>query len=198
VGVREVAPPDASSRGLTPEFRRFLAGVGLFGVGDFAPTLLILAATTLLAPRLGVVGAGATAGVLYVIRNIVYAAGSYPIGAASDRFGRPLLLLAAGYLVGAGVAVGTVMAFALGVSEPIYLGLLFVGSGILAAVQDTLEAVATASLAGAARRATAFGVLGTVNGLGDLVASAGVGLVWTLASPVLAFARRRRPCSQGR
>jgi len=31
-------------------------------------------------------------------------------------------------------------------------------------------------------------LLGTVNGVGDLVASAGVGLLWTVAAPAAAFA----------
>jgi MFS family permease len=168
-------------------FRRYLVGVGLFGVGDFAPSLLILAATVLLTPSLGIVGAGATAGLLYVLRNGVYAAASFPAGALSDHFRRPVLLLAIGYLLGAAVAAGTALAFAAGWDHPLYLAGLFVGSGLLAALQDTLEAVSTAELAGASGRATAFGVLGTVNGLGDLVASAGVGLLWTVVSPLAAF-----------
>lgn len=175
--------------GLLPgPFRRYLVGVGLFGMGDFAPSLLILAATVLLTPSIGIVGAGATAGLLYVLRNGVYAAASFPVGALSDRFQRPVLLLAIGYLLGAAVAAGIALAFAAGWDYPLYLASLFVGSGLLAAIQDTLEAVSTAELTGASTRATAFGVLGSVNGVGDLVASAGVGLLWTVASPFVAFA----------
>lgn len=168
-------------------FRRYLVGVGLFGIGDFAPSLLILAATVLLTPSQGIVAAGAAAGLLYVLRNAVYAIGSYPIGALSDRTGRPVLLLAAGYLLGAAVAAGTALAFLAAIDQPAFLALLFIGSGVLAALQDTLEAVSTAELAGDAARATSFGLLGTVNGIGDLVASAGVGLLWTVVSPMAAF-----------
>jgi len=177
-----------SALGTLPgEFRAFLVGVGLFGAGDFAPTMLILAATTLMTPSLGIVAAGSVAGLLYLVRNAVYALASYPVGAASDRSGRPIGLLAAGYLLGAAVALGTCLAFVVGTDDPLLLATLFVGSGILAAVQDTLEAVATARLAEARSRSTAFGALGAVNGLGDLIASAGVGLLWTVATPVLAF-----------
>ena len=172
---------------LPRQFRRYLVGVGLFGIGDFAPSLLILAATVLLTPSQGIVAAGAIAGLLYVLRNAVYAIASFPAGALSDHTGRPVLLLAFGYLLGAGVAAGTAVAFAAGLDQPLYLALLFVGSGVLAALEDTLEAVSTAELAGDAARATSFGVLGTVNGVGDLVASAGVGLLWTIASPSAAF-----------
>jgi MFS family permease len=168
-------------------FRRFLVGVGLFGLGDFAPTLLILATTVLLTPSLGLVAAGALAALLYVLRNVVYAIASFPFGAASDRLGQPIRLLAGGYLVGAVVAGGTALAFALQISNPLYYALIFALSGVLAAAQDTLEGVATAELGGSAARATAFGVLASVNGVGDLVASAGVGLVWSLATPTIAF-----------
>jgi mannose/fructose/N-acetylgalactosamine-specific phosphotransferase system component IID len=37
-------------------------------------------------------------------------------------------------------------------------------------------------------RGTAYGVMGTVNGVGDLVASVMVGTLWTAISPVVAFA----------
>jgi len=178
----------SAMRTFSRPFRRFLAGVGLFGLGDFAPSLLILAATTLLSPSLGIVGAGALAAGLYVLRNAVNALGSFPVGALSDRTGRSVRLLAGGYVTGAVVAAGTALAFALSIDAPAYFALLFVLSGVLAAVQDTLEGVVTADLGGATARATAFGVLGTVNGIGDLVASAGVGLVWTIASPFAAFA----------
>ena len=168
-------------------FRTFLTGVGLFGLGDFAPTLLILAATTVLTPRFGFVEAGAIAGALYVLRNAVYALGSFPIGALSDRTHRPIPLLAGGYLVGALVAAGVLLAFALNLDEPAYFALLFIGSGLLAATEDTLEGVATAELGGDGSRATAFGLLASVNGVGDLVASAGLGILWTLTSAQLAF-----------
>lgn len=186
-GSRSTGTFRAAVVGLPARFRRYLVAVGLFGIGDFAPSLLILAATTLLAPSLGIVAAGATAGLLYVLRNAVYALGAYPVGALSDRTGRPVLLLAVGYALGAAVAAGTALAFAAAIDDPAYLALLFVGSGLLAAVEDTLEAVSTAELAGDTARATAFGLLGTVNGVGDLVASAGVGLVWTVLSPFAAF-----------
>lgn len=175
-------------RGFSDTFRRFLLSVGVFGTGDFAPSLLILAATTLLTPSLGVVEAGAIGALLYVARNAVYALGSFPVGALSDRGGRSLHLLAGGYATGAVVAAGTALAFALAIDSPIYFAVLFLLSGVLAAIQDTLEGVVTADLGGSATRATAFGALGAVNGVGDLVASLGVGLIWTVVSPVLAFA----------
>jgi MFS family permease len=186
-GSAETSSLFRTMRTLPSRFRRYLLGVGVHGIGDFAPTLLILAATVLLAPSEGIVAAGATAGLLYVLRNALYALGSYPVGALSDRLGRPVLLLAFGYLLGAAVAAGAGMAFLLGIDEPLYFAILFIASGLFAAIQDTLEAVSTGELAGSAAQATSFGLLGTVNGVGDLVASAGVGILWTLVSPIAAF-----------
>jgi MFS family permease len=174
-------------RSASPAFRRFLAAVGLFGAGDFAPTLLILAATVLLTPSLGPVGAGSAAGACYLLRNAVYAGASFPIGALSDRLGRPLTMLAGGYLIGALVAVGTAAAFAFGLGQPLLFLALFAGSGLVMALQDTLEAVATAELAPPALRATSYGILGTVNGAGDLIASVGLGALWTWVSPAAGF-----------
>ncbi len=192
--VHDPAPGARTSRGfvgtlraLPGAFRRFLVAVGLFGLGDYAPGLLILATTTLLSARYGLVGAGAIAGLLYVLRNVVYAAGSFPAGLASDRTGRAVTLLAGGYGIGALVALGATVAFVAGIDEPAWFALLFVAHGTLAAIQDTLEGVATADLAGPEARATSYGMLGTVNGVGDLVASAGVGALWTIVAPGLAF-----------
>ena len=169
-------------------FRRYLIAVGVFGIGDFAPSLLILAATVLLTPSQGILVAGASAGLLYVLRNTVYALASYPVGALSDRTRRPVALLAIGYAVGAAVAAGAALAFLSSPDQPLFLAVLFVGSGLLAALQDTQEAVSTAELASGATRATSFGLLGTVSGIGDLIASAGLGLIWTVISPAAAFA----------
>jgi predicted MFS family arabinose efflux permease len=64
-------------RGLPARFKRYLAAVGIFGIGDFSHSLLILAATQLLTPTMGVVEAAQVAGLLYVWRNVVQVATSY-------------------------------------------------------------------------------------------------------------------------
>ena len=71
-----------SLRTLPARFKRYLGAVGLFGIGDFSHSLLILAATTLLTPSLSVVEAAQVAGLLYAWRNVVQVALSYPVGAA--------------------------------------------------------------------------------------------------------------------
>ena len=168
-------------------FWRFLMGVGLFGMGDYARALMILAATVLLTPRFGMVRAAGMAGMLYVAHNVFYAAASYPVGAVSDRIGRRGLL-AAGYVCGGLAAVGFAGAFHAALRSIPFLLLLFALAGISVAVYDSLEDAITADLvADAVRHGSAFGLLGAVNGAGDLLASVLVGLLWSKVSPVLAF-----------
>jgi MFS family permease len=177
----------AAMGNLPAPFRRFLWGVGVFGMGDYAHTLLILAATQLLTPAYGFTRAAQVAVLLYVVRNVLYAAASYPTGALSDRWGRRGLL-ALGYLVGALTAIGFAVAFLWEVSALSYLLLLFALGGVYIAIEDALEGVLTADLVRPEMRGTAYGVMGTVNGIGDLVASVIVGALWTAISPVVAFA----------
>ena len=177
----------AAVRQLPKNFRRLLVGVGVFGMGDFAHTLMILAATQLLLPAHGVAHAAEIAALLYAGHNVVYAAASYPVGALSDRLGRRGLL-AIGYLVGALTAVGLVAAFALQLATVSYLAVVFAVGGLYMAFEEALEGSITADLVASEVRGTAYGMLGAVNGVGDVAASALVGVLWTLVSPAAAFA----------
>jgi hypothetical protein len=57
-------------RQLPPPFRRFLVAVGIFAVGDFSHTLLILFATQVLTPTHGRAKAASIAVGLYLLHNI--------------------------------------------------------------------------------------------------------------------------------
>src|SRR5574340_192355 len=148
-------------RQLPRSFRRFLVGVGVFGMGDFAHTLMILAATQLLLPAHGMARAAEIAALLYVGHNIVYAAASYPVGSLSDRLGRRGLL-AAGYLVGALTAAGLIAAFAWQLKSISYLAAVFAVGGFYMAFEEALEGSFTADLVGPEIRGTAYGLLGAV------------------------------------
>jgi MFS family permease len=173
-------------RDLPARFKRYLGAVGVFGLGDFSHSLLILAATQLLTAKMGVVHAAQVAGLLYVWRNVVQVAVSYPVGALADRFGS-LPVLVAGYALGALTAVGTVLAFWWQVdSVPALAGLFFV-AGLYVAVQEALESTVTADMVSAETLATSYGALGTVNGTAKLVSSSAVGVLWTAVSPEFGF-----------
>jgi MFS family permease len=173
--------------GLPAGFRRYLGAVGLFSLGDFSHTLLILAATELLTPGMGVVQAAQTAGLLYVCRNAVQVVTSYPIGVLADRHG-PVRVLVFGYVLGVLTATLMAAAFVTGADSLWVLGGVFALAGAYVAAQEALEPSVTASLVPADVLATSHGALGTVNGVGKFVSSTGVGLLWTLVSPVAAFA----------
>jgi hypothetical protein len=77
------------------------------------------------------------------------------------------------------------------------LALVFTIAGIFAAAHDTLEGAIPPALTGPEARGTAYGTLGAVNGVGDLIASALVGTLWTAVSPVAAFAAASAPMLAG-
>lgn len=177
-------PSFASSfRALPKTFWHFLAGVFAHGIGDFAPTLLILRATQILSPRIGTGRAAAISVGLYTFHNFVSAAASYPAGALGDRIGKRGLL-AAGYLV----ATLTYAGFILEPPTIPVLVILFGLAGIHQATQQSLEKSLAAELLPAATRGSGFGVLATVNGIGDLVSSVVVGALWSGVSPAAGFA----------
>jgi len=148
---------------------------------------LILAATTLLTPSMGVVQAAQVAGLLYVWRNVVQVAASMPVGWLADRVGH-LPVLIAGYALGVGTAALTALAFWWDVdSVPLLAGMFFI-AGLYVAVQEALESTVTAEMVQAETMTLSIGALGTVNGAAKFLSSATVGVVWTAVSPVLAFA----------
>jgi MFS family permease len=163
-------------------YRKFLVAVGIFGAGDFAPTLLIWLATQKLAPELGAARAASVAVGFYVLRNIFYAGFAYVAGWLADRF-KKQFVLAFGY------ALAAVMALLI-VAAPMTIGLLgiiFVLSGIHVAIGETLEDSFCAELVGEEHHGMAFGVLATVNGVGDFLSSIIVGVLWTAFGTTAAF-----------
>jgi len=163
-------------------YRQFLVAVGIFGAGAFSHTLLILLATQRLTPRLGAVDATSAAIALYVLHNIFYASFSYLSGLLADRFPKNRLL-ATGY------ALATLMALAI-MFLPINLGtlaLIFMLGGVQVAVEETIEDSFCAELVDPAHHGMAFGVLATVNGVGDFSSSAIVGLLWSTLGQTVAF-----------
>ncbi len=173
----------ASIRSLPRGFRAYLIGVGLFGIGDFAHSLLTLRAAEMLTPTLGAATAGQTAILLYVIHNVLYAGMAFPIGALADRVGKRGLL-AAGYGVAALMSIGWIVA----VPSVWYLAILFALGGTFIAAEDALEGAIAADLLPEDVRGTGYGVLATVNGLGDFMSSIIVGLLWTAFVPAVGFA----------
>ena len=170
-------------RAMPKEYRKFLLAVGIFGMADFAPTLMILRATTVLGPNIGLLKAMKLAALLYTLRNVVYLAASYPIGALSHRFPRPRYLA-----VGYAIAVVAFTGFLFAISSIFWFVVCFTFAGIFIAWEDTMERVAVRDYVDDSIAGTAFGLLGTINGIGDFASSIIVGLLWTTLGPKWGFA----------
>ena len=172
-----------SLHALPSRFRRLLLAVGLFGLGDFAHTMLILLAVQKLLPVVGALRAATIATALYVLHNVMYAAFSMIGGVLADRM-RKDRLLACAYLLAAA------MALAIMFLRPTLwtLAAIFVVGGIYVALEETLEDSLCATLVDESQHGLAFGTLATVNGIGDLVSSVVVGALWTAYGTQTAFA----------
>ena len=168
---------------LPRSFRRFLLAVGLFGAGDFAHTMLILLATQRLTPQYGAARAATIAVSLYVLHNVLYAGFAFIAGWLADHLSKRALL-AGGYSLAA--VTGLLLVFA-----PMNLPMLvvvFVLAGIYVATEEALEDSLAAELVDKAQHGMGFGVLATVNGVGDFLSSVVVGILWTAVGPQIAFA----------
>jgi len=182
--VRAAIPPISERLAQFPStYKYFLAGVFAHGIGDFAPTLLILRASQILTPRFGAPRAAILSIGLYTFYNVVNAGASYPAGALSDRVGKRGLL-AAGYLLGALCFVSFI--FLDGPSFPILTG-LFALAGLHGAFQQSVEKSTASEILPAHIRGSGFGVLAAVNGVGDLISSVAVGALWSKVSPAAGF-----------
>ena len=167
---------------LRGQLGRLMIGISIFELGNVAATLLILRATDLLVPGRGTEDAAQIAIALYVIYNVAATLTSIPAGRLGDRSGM-VRVLAAG--VGAfGLAYAGFAAT--GASIPL-LGSAFALAGVGIGCVETAEHAAVATLAPERVRGSAFGVLAAVQSLDNLVASAAVGLLYTLAYPAAAF-----------
>jgi MFS family permease len=159
-----------------------LVGVGLFETANVATTLLILRATQLLVPSLGVTTATEVAIGLYVGYNVAATVASLPAGRMSDRWG-PINVLVGGVFFFLVAYLG----FAVSAPSIALLAASFVVAGLAIGCIETSEHAAVAALAPADLRGSAFGLLATVQSFGNFIASGIAGLLWTLVSPTVAF-----------
>ena len=117
---------------------------------------------------------------LYTFYNVVNALASYPAGVMADRVGKRGLL-ALGYLL-------AMIAFAAFLFEPPTIAALaafFALAGVHGGTQASVEKSLAAEILPKDVRGSGYGVLATVNGIGDLVSSVVVGALWS---------KRQREC----
>ncbi len=163
-------------RKLPAHFKQYLVGVGIAGLGDFSNTLLILWATQAWTPRFGVIRAAQLAMLFYVGYNVIHTASCYVSGALADHFPKRFVLA-----IGYALAVIPAAALALAGHSVFLFGLAFGFSGLYMGVWETLESSTSAQVLPDESRGIGFGVLATVNGVGDFVSSAVIGSLWVIS-----------------
>jgi MFS family permease len=168
---------------LTGRLGRMMVGVSAFEFGNVAATLLILRATELLTPSRSQDRATQLALGLYVTYNLAATLASVPAGRLGDRHGAVLVLA-----LGVGMFGLAYAGFAAGPTSVLTLAPWFVAAGVAIGCVETAEHAAVAALAPVELRGSAFGLLAAVQSFGNLAASAIAGLLWTAASPRIAFA----------
>jgi MFS family permease len=172
----------ASLRDLPTAFWRFTGAAAVFGLGNFAHTLLVLRAVSLLTPRYGPVVSGRYGIGLYILHNILYAAISYPAGALGDRISKKTLLCAGYAMFGA-----MCLLFLTNPDNVPMLALLFSLAGIYVGIVDGVQRALAADLLPIECRTVGYGALATANSIGDLLSSVVVGILWSRVSVAAGF-----------
>lgn len=167
---------------LPQNFKLFLLSVGLFGIANFSNIFFTLRAEEVLQPSLGQSGASELAVLLYVILNLIYAIGCYPAGYFADKISKRNIL-ALGYFCFVLACVASIY------ESPNYLllSIIFILAGLQAAIVDTVEKTYASEILESFPKGTGFGVLQTINGIGDFASSVIVGSLIVLVSPALGF-----------
>jgi MFS family permease len=181
--VRQLQQTLARSIRLLPRrYLRFVGAVSIFGLGNFAHTLLVLRAVTMLTPVYGQVSAERMGVGLYILHNVLYAVVSYPVGALGDRY-KKRRILGAGY----GLFALMCLSFLASRASLAWLILLFVLAGIYIGIVDSMERALAADLLPLSQRGIGYGVLATANSIGDLLSSVVVGFLWSHVSVASGF-----------
>jgi MFS family permease len=178
------APATRSKPPFPPIFWPFLAGILLFGLGDFSRTFLVLLASRSIGESAGSVTSGAVsiAVLLYAMHNLISAAAAYPVGHLADRTSKPRVLIA-GY--GLGVVTNLLLALLGGSLAWLIVAIIF--SAVYIAVEETLEKAVLAGWLPRERRSLGLGYLACFNAVGDMVSSLYVGWLLQAGRPGLAF-----------
>jgi MFS family permease len=160
-----------------------LLPVALFEFGNVATTLLILRSTQLLtSPQRTVTAATSLAILIYAGHNVVATGASLAAGRWYDRAGPRMV-----FATGAAVYVIAYLVFAAGSHSPIVVALGFALAGAGIGLAEPTQSAVVSQLLPDRLRGSGFGVLGAVQATGDVVATIVAGVLYTVASPAVAF-----------
>lgn len=177
VGTREVGvarpgdPPRLSLAGLGTPFRRFLAVVVLFALGNSSDAFLVLRAQSVGVSILGLLG-------MLAAFNLTYTLLAGPAGHWSDRLERRKVVLLGWGLYGL-VYLGFAAAY-----QAWHVWMLYALYGIYYALTEgVLKAMVADQVPDPERRGTAYGVFHAAVGLAALPASLMGGFLWEWLGP---------------
>lgn len=174
---RHAAPRAAAAdgeRALPGRLWLFMAGWGVFAIGNSSDAFLILRAGDLL-------GSATAAVAAYALYNVVAAAASLPAGIASDRWGRKPLLIG-------GLAVfAAVYAVVAAAPSAWLLVLALAAYGGYLAMTDGVSRALVSTLAPAERRGLVLGLFAGVTAAAAVIASITGGLLWDRLGPGWTF-----------
>jgi MFS family permease len=163
-------------REFPPAFKRYLAVLGLFMLGNSSNMFLLLRAKEL--------GLGeAQVPILWALVSLVAAVLSTPLSALSDRLERRTMII-----VGWTIYAGLYLLFGLLPAQPWLLWPMFAAYGVFLAATEGVEKALVADLVPSAQSGTAFGWYNLVVGVLLLPASTLFGWLWATLSPLTAFA----------
>jgi MFS family permease len=131
---------------------------------------------------MGLGRAASVAVALYVAHNVFYASFAMIAGWLADHFPKNRVL-ACGYFLSALMGMG-IIALPTGIWT---LGAIFAVGGISVATMESAEDSLCAELVAEDQHGMAFGVLATVNGMGDFLSSTIVGALWTALGTAAAY-----------
>jgi MFS family permease len=173
-GGPRAAPPQLTLRPFDRRFRRYLAILLLFTLGNSSDAFLLLRAQ-----QVGM--AAALIPLAWVALHVVKMVTSLPAGSLSDRVGRRSLILV-GWAIYAAVYLGFAAA-----SHPLQIWALFLVYGVYFGLTEGVEKAFVADLVPEHLRGTAYGVFNFAIGVGAFPASAIMGLLWEHFGPAVAF-----------
>lgn len=163
--------------------RRALTPVLLFEFGNVAATLLILRATELLgSSQRSVTAATSLAVLIYAAHNLIAAAASLIAGRWYDRAGPRVV-----FATGAAIYVVAYGAFSAGLHSPVLVAVTFAAAGAGIGLAEPTESALVAQILPDRLRGSGFGARGVIQAVGDVVATVVAGVLYTVASPTVAF-----------
>lgn len=164
---------------LPSEFMVFLLIMFLFGMGNFNQALLIYRIQDLLGQDHSLMVATTQGVLLYVFFNIIRAMSEFGMGTLSDYVNRKMLLA----LFGFGF-FGITAVCCIAQTTNLWFWLMCFGcAGLSAGTVKALEKAHAAYILPESARGTGLGLLQSIDGVGDLLSSIMVGILWSAISP---------------